>query len=68
MTKGIHFWGGRRRAAEATASLQAAEAALWGAWEQPEPQEAAGGQVRQLSSTRVHSTCYPLARPGVRPR
>ena len=47
----LTFGGGRRRAAEATASLHAAEAALRGAQERPEPQGAPGGRVGRGPST-----------------
>ena len=45
------LWGGRRRAAEATASLRDAQAALWGAWQRPEPADGPGRQMGRCPHT-----------------
>ena len=39
------LWGGLRRAAQPTAGFRGAQAALWGALERPETQEAPCGQM-----------------------
>ena len=45
------LWGGLRRAPAATASFQAAAAALWHLWRRPEPSEPPGGLVGRCPPT-----------------
>ena len=57
------LWGGLRRAAEATASFQAAQAALRGAYERSEPLDSPGRQVGRCPQTgwRPFSTSWASA-------
>ena len=59
------FGSGPKRAAGATASFRAAQAALRGAWERREPQEAPGGLMGARSS---HWVRRRLQRASLRPR
>ena len=55
--KAPHRWG-RRRAAGAAGRFQDVQAALWGAQERPEPQEAPGGQMGRCSHTGQKTAFY----------
>ena len=57
------LWGGRGRAAEATARLRAAQAALRGVEERPEPSDGPG---RRMGLTRVREHLPPAGRPWSR--
>ena len=54
----LKLWGGRRRAAQATAGFRGAQAALRGAEEQPKPEDPPGarmGRGRQTGQTAISS-------------
>ena len=55
--------GGLSRAAEATASFRAAQAALWAGYERAEPSDGPGRPVGARSSDRVDGRVHRLARP-----